>query len=724
MIKKFENIPVIAGWKKLIFVTLMAGLWMSAPAMLDLNISSASNAVPSSLVATLAPITAPGPGTIGPRGNAYYGPTNTANTNILRLDVSNIPGTAPTVSVFLNSANIGTITLDSARRGTLLLGQNGGNVPVVVAGDVISVRNESTTIISGIFTVPTTPTPTPSPTDTPPPPSPSPTPPSVLRFWAELNGPAIGGITPRGNARYDQFSSTQRNLQVNVSFVNLPNGTVLSVLIGSPTSLPNTTIGTFVIQNRSGFFGSSASGNGGTLPAISPGSVIAIRNGNSTVLSGTFGTTPPTPTPTPTPNGTPSPSPTPNGTPQPVSVFRANLNGASVVPPVTTPARGMGTVVLNPAGTQITARLNISRLSSAATAVTINGPAIAGENGPVIFSMLGGTSPTSNAGLYRIFNVNAEQANQLRTGLWYFNVSTVNHPNGEIRGQIRSANSLADFTGDGAADVSVVRSVDSAIPNAANHWYVLDSTTGAVSMHTIGEPGDINVQGDYDGDSITDIAMFSPSTGNWQIRYSDTGQVANLRFGTAGDIPVVGDYDGDSINDVAVFRPSSGTWYVLQSTDGSAMIARWGMSGDRPVSGDYDGDGRSDLAVFRPSAGAWYVFRSSDGSLLAGNWGLPTDLPVSGDFDGDGSSDLAVYRPSEGVWYIYRTSDGNAGIVRFGLLTDKPVPVDYDGDGTTDIAVFRPSSGTWYIYRSTNSSVGVYNFGLETDRPVPLAYAP
>lgn len=683
----------------------------------------------------VAPLSGPAINGMIPVGTGVY-VTASVGTNVpgrsLRVEISNVNLPAGTsLGVFNNAANIGSITLDAQRRGVLnLTTANGGTVPNVVSGDTLSVRglNAAAPVLSGIFGNHSTPTPTPtvSPTDTPPPPSPTPTPPVLpIRYWAQMNGPAIDGIFPRGNAQYEQgptgTNAVTRRLDVFVSFVNLPDGTVLNVLIGSNTPVPVGPIGNITIQNRSGSL-RLVSGNGTVVPQITPGTNIVVRNGTTPILTGVFNTGP---TVTPTPTGSPTPSPTPTGTPQPIRTFRANLNGASMVPPVTTPGRGHGFVTLNPAGTAINVFVSTARLSSARTAVTINGPAIAGENGPVIFTLGNSNTPTPTTGNVQTFPVNAEQANQLRTGLWYFQVATVNHPAGEIRGQIRSVNSRADFDGDGSTDISVVRTRNDAIPdNTANEWYLLNSSDNTVSTHTIGNPGDVNVQGDYDGDSITDIAMFSPSTGDWQIRGSSTGETQNIHWGSGGDVPVIGDYDGDSINDFAVFRPADGNWYVRRSTDGSAFILHWGMSGDRPVSGDFDGDGRNDLAIFRPSVGDWYVNRSSDGGMTAMHWGSSGDIPVAGDFDGDGTADVAVFRPTDGNWYIYRSTDGEAAIYHFGLAGDIPVACEFDGDGITDIAVFRPTDGNWYIMRSTNNSFAAYHFGLAADRPVPAAYTP
>lgn len=713
------NTAIFSRVRYLVLTVAAIAAWVALPFLVPTTPVNA-DPVPS-LTATLLP--PPNTNSIA-QGIAFYGPTNAAD-RVLRVDVSGLPVIATPLRVFLNNTDIGALIFaaGTANHGVLILSTaNGGTVPFVVAGDMISVRNGSTVIVSGAFGPGATPTPTGSPTATITPPT-TPTPPTFpLRLWAQLSGPAIGGILPRGNAQYESGATgtnTVRRLDVYVSFVNLPDGTVLDVIVGNVTTTPAGPVGTITIQNRAGALHLVA-GNGTTVPTITPGTNIVIRNANAPILHGVFMAGP---TVTPTPPI--SPTPTPTGTPQPIRTFRANLNGASMVPPVSTTGRGTGYVVLNPAGTAISAFVSTMGLSSARTAVTINGPAMAGENGPVIFTLGNSNTPTTTPGTANTFPVTAEQANQLRTGLWYFQVATVNHPTGEIRGQIRSVNNRADFDGDGSTDIAVVRSREGAIPdNAAHDWYLLNSSDNTVSVHTIGNPGDVNVQGDYDGDSIADIAMFTPATGDWQIRGSSTGETLIFHWGSAGDIPVIGDYDGDSINDLAVFRPSDGNWYIRRSSDGSAFILHWGMQGDRPVSGDFDGDGRNDLAIFRPASGDWYVNRSSDGGMTAMHWGSSGDLPVAGDFDGDGTADVAVFRPSDGNWYIYRSSDGNANVYHFGLAGDIPVPCEFDGDGITDIAVFRPVDGNWYILRSVNNTFAAYHFGLATDRPVPASYTP
>ena len=218
-----------------------------------------------------------------------------------------------------------------------------------------------------------------------------------------------------------------------------------------------------------------------------------------------------------------------------------------------------------------------------------------------------------------------------------------------------------DFDGDGLADRSVFR------PQFGG-WYIDGQTT-----RFLGLSGDVPVPGDYDGDGITEPAVFRD--GAWFIE----GQTTQF-LGQAGDLPVPGDYDGDGDWDVAVYR--DGAWYI----EGQAT-QYLGLSTDVPVPGDYDGDGTTEIAVFRPEYGGWYV----DGESTV-FYGLSSDVPVPADYDGDGTTDRAVYRPEYGGWYV----DGMTTEF-IGLSTDVPVPADYDGDGTTERAVFRPQYGGWYV---------------------------
>jgi hypothetical protein len=191
---------------------------------------------------------------------------------------------------------------------------------------------------------------------------------------------------------------------------------------------------------------------------------------------------------------------------------------------------------------------------------------------------------------------------------------------------------------------------------------------------------------------------------------------AVFAFGQSHLQPTPNDFDGDGLSDVAVWTPDLGIWSIIPSSNPSQKIVKsWGgtLNGVRDVivPGDYDGDGKTDLAVWRPTNGVWYVLRSSDGAEVDMPWGGTIngvqDIPVQGDYDGDGKTDYAVYRPQTGMWYIVPSSDLQhpvatawGGVVNG--IQDIPVPGDYDGDGKTDIAIFRSTTGEWFILPSSN----------------------
>lgn len=262
-----------------------------------------------------------------------------------------------------------------------------------------------------------------------------------------------------------------------------------------------------------------------------------------------------------------------------------------------------------------------------------------------------------------------------------------------------------DFDGDGKADVSRWH------PSDNTFKVKLSGSSGQSVVTSLGNPASIPVPGDFDPEYIgVELAVFN--AGTWTY-WSDSAHT--ILCGTAGDIPMAGDYDGDGITDAAVFTPATRDWKIRKSSTGTFVTQNYGLLGDTPITGDFDGDGKTDKAVYRdeqwqpPTAnddgrrGVWHISRSTAGDLTA-QYGRPTDIPVQGDFDADGVSDLAVYRPSEGIWYVAKIT--GSGIVQiaaepWGNYADQPVPADYDGDGYADFAVWRPTNGVWYM-RSSN----------------------
>lgn len=262
-----------------------------------------------------------------------------------------------------------------------------------------------------------------------------------------------------------------------------------------------------------------------------------------------------------------------------------------------------------------------------------------------------------------------------------------------------------DFDGDRRSDLAMWQPADGSWAYRSRGDSGDPSWSFGHGLH--GSAADIvAVARDYDGDHLTDSALYRRSTGSWSILESSSTvpRARELEFGDAGDIAVPADYDGDGRADPAVYRQSDGTWRLLRSRDGFHEVS-FGTATDRPVPGDYDGDGYSDLAVFRPSTGVWIVLRSSDQVVTHQTWGAPDDKLVPADYDGDGVTDVAIFRPSTGQWWIRKSSDKTADVVEWGSETDQPVPADYDGNGSADPAVYRSATdgaggddgGRWMI---------------------------
>ncbi|MDP8237412.1 MAG: C1 family peptidase [Candidatus Erginobacter occultus] len=210
-------------------------------------------------------------------------------------------------------------------------------------------------------------------------------------------------------------------------------------------------------------------------------------------------------------------------------------------------------------------------------------------------------------------------------------------------------------------------------------------------------PGSLIAGGDYDGDGLSDIAVFRPAAGLWAVR-----GITRAYFGRAGDLPVPGDYAGGGRDEIAIFRFSSGLWAVKGVTR-----AYFGKAGDFPVPGDYQGDGIDRIAIFRPGTGLWVVR-----GITRAYFGKAGDLPVPAAYSAAGNSEISVFRPSSGLWAIRGVSR-----IYFGGGDDWPVPGDY-GLGLASPAVFRPAAGLWAVRGLTRAY-----FGGSLDYPVPGGYS-
>ena len=114
--------------------------------------------------------------------------------------------------------------------------------------------------------------------------------------------------------------------------------------------------------------------------------------------------------------------------------FRATLNGASEVPPNTSPATGTATATLDTVSKVFTYNATYTGLTGPATAAHFHGPADPGANAGPVVPIPNPASPISGTA-----TLTDPQIADLRAGKWYLNIHTAANRGGEIRGQVVAA---------------------------------------------------------------------------------------------------------------------------------------------------------------------------------------------------------------------------------------------------------------------------------------------
>ena len=112
--------------------------------------------------------------------------------------------------------------------------------------------------------------------------------------------------------------------------------------------------------------------------------------------------------------------------------LKADLTGASEVPPVNTPGRGSVTATYDTATKRLTWRGTVSGLTGDATAAHFHGPAEPGRNAGVLVP-----APGVKTGAFEgSATLTDDQARALTAWQTYFNIHTAANPQGEVRGQV------------------------------------------------------------------------------------------------------------------------------------------------------------------------------------------------------------------------------------------------------------------------------------------------
>ena len=205
-----------------------------------------------------------------------------------------------------------------------------------------------------------------------------------------------------------------------------------------------------------------------------------------------------------------------------------------------------------------------------------------------------------------------------------------------------------------------------ALPAAFNNgvWtlgYALTDGTIETIKFSFGQPGDIPVMGDWNGDGTWTVGVFR--RGRWLLRNENAQGPADINFvyGNEGDTPVVGDWNGNGTFGIGVREAGSRRWRLRETaTEGEPQRAFWfGRNTDIPITGDWNGDGRWGIGVIRKNArrerpNARWLLRTAanQGSPNIRVWfGSFNPTYIAGDWRKDGSHRLGMVR-SGGHWQL------------------------------------------------------------------------
>ncbi len=130
---------------------------------------------------------------------------------------------------------------------------------------------------------------------------------------------------------------------------------------------------------------------------------------------------------------------------------------------------------------------------------------------------------------------------------------------------------VGDWNGDGKTKIGIVR---------GGTWYLDFNGNGAWDGCGIdkciawGDPSDTFLVGDWNGDGKTKIGIYRPSTGTWYLDANGNGTWDGCEVekciawgGEPGDLPVVGDWNGDGKTKIGIVR--GGTWYLDANGNGT-----------------------------------------------------------------------------------------------------------------------------------------------------------
>lgn len=127
-------------------------------------------------------------------------------------------------------------------------------------------------------------------------------------------------------------------------------------------------------------------------------------------------------------------------------------------------------------------------------------------------------------------------------------------------GRIRDLPVIGDWDGNGADDLGLWR--------PAKRLFLLRRPDGTMQRIRLGSRSSTPVAGDWNGDGVDDVGVHDAATTTFTLRTPGTDPetgaptvaLTTLRYGTTTDLPVAGDWNGNGVDDVGVWTPGTATW--------------------------------------------------------------------------------------------------------------------------------------------------------------------
>lgn len=310
---------------------------------------------------------------------------------------------------------------------------------------------------------------------------------------------------------------------------------------------------------------------------------------------------------------------------------------------------------------------------------------------------------------------------------------------------------VGDVDGDGATETLLVGATQIIVGDAASDGSVANLKTVA----TLGQTANKAVFGDFNGDGLTDVAVYYQAEGadftvgtNLQIFQ----QISNGSFAPVASRAVssfidftVGSFSQAGVDEIAVLsQTTSGVQYVetlrLTVASGSTTLNqtrsyRLGSLGATALTaGAIYGSGLDDLVAVNSAKNSISVLKNTGASFsattLSSNTGLvasgvynPTAAAI-GDINGDGLNDVVVLNAASGsnyahVAYYLQTASGlssvasNSSLRVSGVAPTGLVLADLNVDGKLDVAtVQHTTAGKSNLFGFVNNgTTSIFNAG-------------